>query len=605
MSTTSTRRPSSDRKPKIVPPDTPPALQILLVEDNADDVLVINMMLKKVDMLGRYDRAEVLRVATLAEALTALAQKQIDVVLLDLSLPDADGLATFTSLHEAAPSVPVVVLSGLEDEELALTAVQHGAQDYLVKGTVGAESLSKAIRYAVHRKSVVGGDSQERFAHTLTQSSDPILIVDREGRALFSNPAAVEMLGVPLEHLGRPLGVPNAQTAELRYALPNDQVLAASVSLADTLWERRLGYLVSIDKGVVLDAADGAIASGEPLQRRLDDAPERSTFEGVISASPAMTRLFQDCVRIAPTAASVLVLGETGTGKELMARAIHNRSGRTGPFVAINCGAVPDTLIDAELFGHEKGSFTGATSSKEGLFRAAEGGTLLLDEVADLTPSAQLSLLRTLQERTVRPVGGTTEVPVNVRVIAATSRPLFEAVQAGTFREDLLYRLDVIRIDVLPLRERPEDILHLFNHFSRALAKRHDQATPVVGDGFLEAMLAYAWPGNVRQLENFAERLVLTGVGPFRDRADFQALTRPYGNQTTTERPSSGPSATPRLDLSRSLEETLDAVEGDYIREVLERCRGRVQQAAEMARVNRRTMLRKLKKHGIDKTEYM
>jgi len=352
-----------------------------------------------------------------------------------------------------------------------------------------------------------------------------------------------------------------------------------------------------------------------------------AVFEGMLSRSRRMWDMFDVVSRIAGTSAAVLILGETGTGKELLARAIHRLSKRKGRFVAMNCAAVSEQLIDSELFGHVEGAFTGALRDKEGLFRHADGGTLMLDEIGHIAPAAQHRLLRTLQEGMVRPVGAHTEVSVDVRIVAATSNRLEAQVEANKFRQDLFFRLDVIRLEIPPLRERPEDIIFLFSHFSRDFSRQYDVPRPEVSDLFLDRLLAYDWPGNVRQLENFTERMVLTHMHdeqvtadhfekllPFQrgKRAEIRRTVQPSRPQseTTTEVSSIDGAASPRgeIDLSKSLEENLrpsvERIERDYLEACLRQCRGRMNQAAELADISRRTLLRKLKQYGIDKAVF-
>ncbi|MDR4493029.1 MAG: sigma-54 dependent transcriptional regulator [Nitrospirales bacterium] len=237
---------------------------------------------------------------------------------------------------------------------------------------------------------------------------------------------------------------------------------------------------------------------------------EMRSFEGILSRNGVMWDIFQTIVRTASSDATVLIVGETGTGKDLLARAIHRQSGRTGRFVAVNCSTISPEIIESELFGHERGAFTGAHQQKQGLFRYADGGTILLDEIGDMPVQTQLSLLRVLQEQTVRPVGSHHEVPIDARVIAATNASLANAVQTGSFREDLFYRLDVIRLEVPPLRERREDILYLFGHFLKQMCAEYGMDCRL-HQSFRGFTLGAGWPGNVRQLENLAQRLVLKG----------------------------------------------------------------------------------------------
>ena len=358
-----------------------------------------------------------------------------------------------------------------------------------------------------------------------------------------------------------------------------------------------------------------------PQLERLDKGRQRKTrFDHMVSRSAAMWDIFDLCVRVAPTPATVLILGETGTGKELLARAIHRRSNCKGRLVSVNCGAVPETLIDSELFGHVKGAYTGASHSKAGLFRRADGGTLFLDEIGNVPHSAQQRLLRVLQEGVVRPVGSDVDVPVNVRLVAATNASLEEEIAAGRFREDLYYRLDVMRIEIPPLRDRREDILFLFGHFSERFSRSYRAERPRASEGFVREMLAHSWPGNVRELENFTEKLTLIHPGQRVTADDFHAMvagaTGPgasgssssAGVPADTSTPATGDSGSPHWEVERALEQSLeDAVasfEQFYLEHQLARTGGRVLAAAEMIGVNRRTLLRKLKRYAIDKAMY-
>jgi len=233
-----------------------------------------------------------------------------------------------------------------------------------------------------------------------------------------------------------------------------------------------------------------------------------------VGASPAMEKLKQTIRTVASTQSTILIYGESGTGKELVARAVHVCSPRAGePFVSINCGAFPETLLESELFGYVKGAFTGANQNKRGLFEVADQGTIFLDEISEMTLTMQVKLLRVLQERSVRPVGGTTEIPIDVRVIAATNRDLDRQVAENTFREDLYYRLSVIPVSVPPLRERREDIPVLVNHFLKKYAPAAGKSIFRVNAHSLSALSGYDWPGNVRQLENTIERAVALETG--------------------------------------------------------------------------------------------
>lgn len=372
--------------------------------------------------------------------------------------------------------------------------------------------------------------------------------------------------------------------------------------------------LLTESPDICAHAVANIIEAQQLLPRTTSDtasSAQRPSFEGMVARSRAMWDLFDTVIRVAPTEASVLILGETGTGKELLARAIHRRSHRTGRFVAVNCAAVPENLIDSELFGHVQGAFTGATRTKAGLFRHAEQGTLMLDEIGNIPLAGQHRLLRALQEGSVRPIGGDKEIPLDVRVIAATSSPLEEEVVQGSFREDLFYRLDVIRFEIPPLRERPDDIIFLFGHFARRLSKHYNLPMPEVTDGFLDALVEYPWPGNVRQLENVTERMVLTY--PSRKVTSTQ-LSRllPFRKleASPAERSVTAylPARVPDVDLDEPMEVALgphrEALERTYLVGCLERHEGRIGETAAHAGISRRTLLRKLKQLNIDKRDF-
>ena len=298
---------------------------------------------------------------------------------------------------------------------------------------------------------------------------------------------------------------------------------------------------------------------------------------------------FLDVVRlaeqVAPTESTVLILGESGTGKEVVARYIHERSARhAGQFLSLNCGALPESLLESELFGHVKGSFTGAVRDKVGLFAAARGGTFFLDEIAELTPATQVKLLRVLQEREALPVGATEPVPVDVRVIAATNRDLEEEIRRGAFRSDLYYRLNVISLRLPPLRERAEDIPVLTEHFLRRLAEQRRQPVRQVDQGARDAIDAYDWPGNVLELENALEHAVTLSRGETIEVSALpERITSPRPQPLVQERAPANP--------------TLDAIERAYILWVLQAEGGNKTRAAEVLGIDPSTLYRKLARY--------
>ena len=306
---------------------------------------------------------------------------------------------------------------------------------------------------------------------------------------------------------------------------------------------------------------------------------------GIVAKSPKMQRMVDLARRVAKVDATVLITGESGVGKELFARFVHDESTRAaGPFIAVNCGAITETLLESELFGHKRGAFTGAASDRPGLFEAANRGTLLLDEIGDVSPGMQVKLLRVLQEQEIRRVGENKSRPVNVRILAATNRDLAHGVADGTFRQDLYYRLKVVELYVPPLRDRRDDILPLARVLLADAAVRMDREISGLAPGAADQLLRYGWPGNVRELENAMERAV--------------ALTR--GNRVELEDlPEEIRQAFPRPVLSTGTVQPLSEVEKEYILAVLELNEGNQTRTAEQLRIGSATLYRKLKKYGL------
>lgn len=297
----------------------------------------------------------------------------------------------------------------------------------------------------------------------------------------------------------------------------------------------------------------------------------------MVGSSPSMQRLEGVLQRVAPTPSAVLIEGESGTGKDLVARALHQKSGREGPYVPVNCGAIAPDLLEAELFGHTKGAFTGANKARDGLFNYASGGTLFLDEIGELPLGMQAKLLRALEEKAIRPVGSEQEVKVDVRILAATNRKLDQEVKAGRFREDLYFRLNVLTLTLPPLRERSEDIPQLAHYFSRKLSQELGlEAIPFSHDD-LKAMENYAWRGNIRELKNFIERCILLGRLPLED------LNKDHQPAAETPAGAGFPSCWP-----------LDEVEKTHILQVLQACDHNKSAAARQLGIARKTLDRKL-----------
>ncbi len=323
----------------------------------------------------------------------------------------------------------------------------------------------------------------------------------------------------------------------------------------------------------------------------------RYRFENIVGTSTALRRVLETVEKVADSDSTVLITGESGTGKELIARALHFNSRRADRmFVTVNCGAIPEELLESELFGHVRGAFTNAIAHREGRFAVANGGTIFLDEIGDMSSSLQVKLLRVLQDKTFEPVGSSKTVKVNVRVIAATNQDLEQAIRERRFREDLFYRLNVIPIETPALRERREDIPLLVHHFLQVMNQEKGKRVEGLSPAALELLCEYDWPGNVRELENLVERLViLRGEGTI----DVEEL--PLALRRAAERPTVAAPRVPPAGIP--FNEVVDRFETDLILQALERTQWNKNRAAQLLGLNRTTLLEKMKKKGLDAPE--
>jgi two-component system, NtrC family, response regulator AtoC len=347
---------------------------------------------------------------------------------------------------------------------------------------------------------------------------------------------------------------------------------------------------------LVMDRALKKRSLQDEVLRLRQELKENFCFHNIISKHPKMHKVFELVRHIAGTTSTVLIEGETGTGKELIAKAIHYSSEeRQGSLVAVNCAALPETLLESELFGHEKGAFTSAEARRKGRFELAHKGTIFLDEVADVSQAMQAKLLRVLQDKRFERVGGHESIDVDVRVVTATNKSLEKEVKEGHFREDLYYRLNVIKIDMPPLRERQEDIPLLVTHFLTKYARPNEPPKKVAPEA-MERLLAYRWPGNIRELENSIEVAAVTTVG---DTIGPENLPSRVVGSTTEERPLC------EVDLKQPLpyylERATEQIERAYITKALEKTRGNVGRCAELCGLSRRSVSGKISRFGINK----
>jgi two-component system, NtrC family, response regulator len=375
---------------------------------------------------------------------------------------------------------------------------------------------------------------------------------------------------------------------------PQILMMTAHATVESAIEAMKLGALDYLQKPFEIDELLVVVSRAIEHQRLRteyrylrSERDEQFDHYGIVGRSRLMEEIIQRAERVAETKSTVLITGETGTGKELIARAIHNRSAqRDMPLIKVNCAAIPESLLESELFGHVRGAFTGAATTKKGKFALADGGTIFLDEIGTMSPALQSKLLRVLQEREFEPLGSERTEKIDVRVIAATNRDLRQMVAEGKFQEDLFYRLNVIPIELPPLRERRDDIPALVDHFLKKHAQRTGRRIERIDDGVLGQLQQYDWPGNVRELENVIERAVVLSTGPV-------ITARAISVLGSTAPPSSG---LPSLKLRQNIE----WVEKETIRRALESARGIKKDAAELMGISQRALSYYLAKYRLD-----
>jgi DNA-binding NtrC family response regulator len=479
-------------------------LSVLIVDDEAELRRSVIQILKSTlsDVTFEITEAENGR-----EALSLFQRKAYDLVMMDVRMPEMNGLEALAQMKEHDPRTFVVIMTAHSNLQDAVTAIKDGAYDYVEK-PVNPQRLAEIVRKSLEAREMV-----------------------------------------------------------------------SSLALSNPIFD--------------------------------DDVD--SEFVG---SSKKMREVFDLIYKLCKVDTTVLVRGENGTGKELVAKAIHYNSPRkSGPFVALNCGAIPETLMESELFGHEKGSFTGATERKIGKFQLANNGTLFLDEIGELKPDMQVKLLRVLQEKKFLPVGSNREVKTNARIIAATNRNLEKMIEENDFREDLFYRLNVMPIFLPPLRERKDDIAALVQHFIKKFTKSHNSQIQGISPQALEILKSYRWPGNIRELENAVERsFIVENSAMIQPESLPEALRSPtpatasqakaFGFGPTTA--ATAPSASPTTGYSGPLdfEAFKEQAEKDFIISALKANKGRINQTVAHANIPKNTLLRKIKKYEIDVEEF-
>ncbi|MBL8724534.1 MAG: sigma-54-dependent Fis family transcriptional regulator [Planctomycetes bacterium] len=546
--------------------------RILVVDDTPQNLALVELYL-------RGSEFEVTAASGGAEALELCAHQAFALILLDVVMPGIDGFEVCRRLKNDPRTafVPVIFLTGhLADESEKFAAYQIGAVDYLQKPIHKEELLARMrvmlrleeTRSRLDRENATlraelaaaerqVGELERRRVQMLelrreVQSCEGAgaLVLDAAGALLAMDEAAQATFGsLPL---GQPLGAGSGAGALAAQALaqglaqrpmPSDVELRTPLPRVLQVETVRLPgsqqRLVTLFDVTALRAAERHLVDREPAETQMAEppapspgpaAPPRYAMSEFVGRSASVRDLTVLVDRLRQSRSTVLIYGESGTGKELVARALHfDGQNRSAPFIPLHCGAIAPELVESELFGHEKGAFTGAQQARDGLFRAADGGTIFLDEIAELSPAVQVKLLRVLQRGEIRPVGASLSQVVDVRILAATNRDLLQMVRAGQFREDLYYRLEVVTVHLPPLRERLDDLPLLVEHFLRAGNRRHDRlARPVrgVSRAALALLMAYPWPGNVRELENVVDRAFALGVGELLQAEDLPPRVR-------------------------------------------------------------------------------
>ena len=614
---------------------------ILLVDDNPTNLQLLFGTLKG---LGHK-----LLVAKSGEDALKVAQwAQPDLILLDILMSGIDGFETCQRLKENPQTrdIAVIFLSALDDTDDKIKGLQMGAVDYIAKPFQAEEVIARVETHLtiVRLRSELAERNRQLEAANqpiLDSVGDGIYGLDLEGRITFANPAALRLTGYPMEALihnsihelhlyARWDGSPYHFIETGIYQTLKQGV--AKESDTDVFW-RNAGDHFAVSwtctpikrsgevQGAVLAFRDvtvrkrqerqlrDALAEVERLRDRLQaenaylqaEVRTEGRFDGIVGESPVLKAVLDQVDQVAPTNSSVLIIGESGTGKEAIARAIHDLSARRDrPLIKVNCGAITPSLIESELFGHEKGAFTGAHRQRQGHFELADGGTIFLDEVGELPVDAQVKLLRVLQEHEISRVGSENAIKVDVRVIAATNRDLVEMVEAGRFRMDLFYRLNVFPLTLPPLRERREDIPLLVAKFLADQARAQGRTFTRLSEDGMRLLLDYHWPGNIRELQNVIERAAILArdkvvpIAPHLVHSGIGAPSEPHAAR--------GQTVETRAPQLTSLAEN----EARYIRQVLEHTGWAIAGrggAAEILGLPASTLRSRMKKLGIERAD--
>jgi two-component system response regulator HydG len=535
--------------------------------------------------------------ATFTEGIQCIQQQLPSLIVSDIVLPDGNGLDILKNVHKKGGNCPVIMITGKPGMETATESVRHGAYDYLIK-PVTKDTLLRAVKKGLELREAIEknrriSDEKEGLHRDLetifTSVQEGIVTVDRDMHILRVNQAMEhiccclnqESIGKRFDGAG--LTCSQSCLKDLQAILSSSQPISAhQIECQHPEKDDQIVMLTSaplLDKNNVFSGAVLVVHDISRQKSLEEELKQRQQYGRLIGGSEAMQEVYSLLDNLSGSDATVLVTGESGTGKELVANALHFGSTRAKyPFIKVNCSSLSDTLLESELFGHVLGAFTGAIREKKGRFELADGGTLLLDEIGDISPSLQLKLLRVLQEREIERVGDSTPIAINVRIIAATNKDLHERIRQNKFRQDLYYRLKVVGVHVPPLRERAGDIALLLDHFCARFNLQTGKEIHGFSDEAKELLCHYPWPGNVRELEHAIEHGFVLSTGSIISLGHLPPEIRNFTPDTATP------------------EKEGDSITLEIVLRALEKTAGNKARAARLLGISRRTIYRKLDK---------
>jgi len=577
--------------------------RILIIDDEASIRLTFEMF------LAREGYGPITTASTFDEALIAIKEQEFDLIISDIVLEEKKGTDLLQAIREQGIKCPVVMVTGFPNLDSAAEAIRYGAFDYISK-PVNKETLLKFVRQALkhwrleNEKKRLQQENEKfkRYLETIFSSvRDAIITIDNAMNIVQLNETAKQWLlysssanQTDLESYQSDMGKACLQDAK--------QVLSTGSEVREHQIECRKPdgnlRIISLNAAPLNDGYDEfdgvvIVARDITLPTLVENSNSRNYFHGYVGSSPEIRAIYKLIENVGKVDTAILVTGESGTGKELAAEALHAESARRDmPLIKVDCAAISEELLESELFGHKKGSFTGANADRQGRLMLADKGTLFLDEIGDISPRMQLRLLRFLQEKTFTPVGQDTPVEVDVRIIAATNVDFTQKIKDGSFREDLYYRLKVVEVKLPPLRRLKDSIPILAHHFLSLFRERLKRNIHGISDQAMERLVQYSWPGNVRELRHVIERACVLCEGTTISLGHF-----PEEIQKAVHQPGHPAKSTIQTNRATTLLPYIS--EKDEIIDILKRARGNKAKASRMLKMDRSTLYRKMQRLGI------